>query len=103
MWQDTTDICLLVPLWGRLLSGKGGDCAFPDIAQVNKLMEVQDKKGEREGGGRKDKTEQKLQKVLRKAGNRTALQVSEGKERKYSLALGRGRYVTLCKPAELLD
>lgn len=104
MWQDRTDVCLLVPLWVRLHSGKGGDCAVPENAQVKKLMEPQGKKGE---GGRgkkkKDRSEQKLQKGLRKAGNTTAIPVSEGRKENVLLGLGRELRVILCKPAELLD
>jgi len=88
VWHNRTEVCLLVPLQVRLHCGNERDCAFPEIAEVKKLMEVQDKKEEGGGwGGGEDKSEQKLQEVLRKAGNRTAIQVSKGKERKHSLGL----------------
>lgn len=70
------------------------------------LTEPQDKKGEGGrggGGGERDRSEQKLQKGLRKAGNRTAIPVSEGRKENVLLGLGRELRVILCKPAELLD
>lgn len=89
MWQDSEDICLLVLLSSGLGCTPGsGQFVSSESTQQKKCKEVQDKK--EKDLQRKDKSKQKLQKVLRNTWNRTSIDVSERQERKCSPGLQEG-------------
>lgn len=92
MWQDRTDVCLLVPLWVRLHSGKGGEIV-PSL-RMHKWRHLRNhrikKEKEEGGGGGKRQEWAETPERAEKSREQNCYSSLRGKERKCSLGIGEG-------------